>query len=359
MKKILVGTHKGLVIYVINGLGIPEFQRVEFKGFSVSMAFVDTNTQRWWVSISHKHWGQKLHYSDDSGLKWETVNTPSISIQAKEMKKLRQIWCMESAGRDKPGELWLGGEPASLFYSKDNGNSFSLVESLWNHPSRKSETQWFGAGKEFPFLHSICIDPSDDNHVYVAVSSAGVFETKNFGKSWEPRNSGLRAAYLPDPNVEIGHDPHSIFIHPISTNVMWQQNHCGIYYSINGGADWIDVSPKEGLSNYGFCLAIDEVNPAKAWVIPVESDTQRISPDLSLRVYQTSNYGETWESKSDGLPENEAFDIVLRQAFCKKDDFFVFGTTSGNIYYSNDSDEIKWKLLTNNLTKVNIVVIAD
>ncbi len=322
MKKILVGTHKGLVIYSIDNSGIPKFERVEFKGFTITMIYADPTTNRWWLSVSHKHWGQKLHFSDDEGVNWGSVATPSILSDTEEPTTLRQIWCMESAGKDKPGELWLGAEPGSLFYSQDNGNSFSLVESLWNHPSRKKETQWFGAGKEFPFLHSIKVNPSDNTHVYVAISSAGVFETKDTGKSWEPRNKGLKAAYLPNPHVEIGHDPHCIYIHPLNTNILWQQNHCGIYYSKNGGMDWVDVSVKDGLPYYGFCLAIDDENPSKAWVIPVESDAQRISPDLALRVFQTSNFGEKWESVSDGLPDSEAFDIVLRQAFCKMDDFF-------------------------------------
>ena len=263
---------------------------------------------------------------------------------------------MAEGGEDKPNCLWLGTEPGGLFKSEDGGSTFQLVESLWNHSSRKKEGQWFGAGSDHPFIHSIVKNPENSDHIYIAVSCAGVFETRDGGITWQPKNKGLKAAYLPNPNVEVGHDPHSLQMSPIDTAVLWQQNHCGIYYSNNGGDEWVDCSVAHGIPNYGFGIAIDELDPASAWVIPVESDEQRIAPDLKLQVFRTEDFGKHWTSDSAGLPKEDCFDIVLRQAFAKAGELFVFGTTSGNLFYRLGSDS-DWQKLSSHLTKVNSVFL--
>ena len=320
------------------------------------MVHCEAETGRWWCGVFHKHWGQKLHFSDDQGNSWQEAQVPSFegaTLPGGNKAKLRQIWCMASSG----DRLWLGTDPGGLFESHDGGLSFQLVESLWKHPSRSDPAQWFGAGSDHPFIHSIVVDPGDHEHLYIAVSCAGVFETTDGGRSWHARNKGLVAAYLPNPNVEIGHDPHLLLQHPNETQVLWQQNHCGIFVSKDGGKNWMDVSGAEGVPSYGFGIAIDEKDPAKAWVIPVESDEQRVAPDLHLQVYQTSDYGEHWKSVSKGLPNGPVFDIVLRQAFVRSDDFMLFGTTNGNLYYSLGNN-IDWQMISGNLTKVNTVIIA-
>jgi len=359
MRKALIGTAKGLVVLTINGY--PQLHSIHFKGFSITMVHADERIGRWWCGVSHKHWGQKLHYSDDCGISWKEARVPNfgdVKLANGQPAKLRQLWCMAHANEDRPGELWLGTDPGGLFHSTDNGESFSLVHTLWDHPSRSDPMKWFGAGSDYPFIHSIVVDPNDSDRVYIAVSCAGVFETVDGGKTWEARNRGLIAAYLPNPHVEIGHDPHMLLQHPAETNVLWQQNHCGVFLSKDYGATWNDVSGEGGMPNYGFAIAIDDRQPGSAWVIPVESDEERVAPDLKLEVYQTHDFGRHWESVSEGLPEAPAFDIVLRQAFVKKGDFMLFGTTNGNIYYSRGKN-IHWKIFTANLTKVNTVIIAE
>ncbi|MEM9324111.1 MAG: glycosyl hydrolase, partial [Bacteroidota bacterium] len=270
--------------------------------------------------------------------------------------KLKQIWCMSHGGSDQPDVLWLGTEPGGLFKSIDGGESCLLVKSLWTHPSRQKEGQWFGAGSDQPFIHSIEIDPRDSNHLYIAVSCAGVFETRDGGHSWAVRNRGLVATYLPNPNVEVGHDPHRVLISSSTPDVLWQQNHCGIFYSKDQGASWQDVSVRGGVPYYGFALAVDEDDPAKAWVIPVESDEQRIAPSLQLQIFKTENWGEDWAENNEGLPEEPTFDIVLRHSFAKLKGLLIFGTTNGNLYY-RDQTNAPWKLLNNSLTKVNSVQV--
>lgn len=360
MKKVLVGTAKGLLVYEVSNGGSFTMHSLHFAGFSVNMVYVDERHHRWWVGVAHKHWGQKLHYSDNQGDSWQETSVPSFSgvrLPNGSMAKLRQIWCMSHGGEDQPGVLWLGTDPGGLFRSDDNGKTFKLVESLWNHPSRQSEMQWFGAGSDHPFIHSILVHPKNSSHIYIAVSCAGVFESVDGGKSWEPRNSGLVAAYLPNPHVEVGHDPHRILFSGSNPNVLWQQNHCGVFYSDDGGKYWHDTSVENGIPYYGFALAVDERQAGKAWVIPVESDEQRIAPDLRLNVYETTDFGTSWHTVSDGLPQTQVFDIVLRQAFTKHENLFVFGTTNGNLYYSYQED-IHWKQATGNLTKINTVLIT-
>lgn len=263
---------------------------------------------------------------------------------------------MASGGKDRPNQLWLGTDPGGLFKSEDHGQNFKLVEPLWNHTSRKKEGQWFGAGSDFPFIHSIVVDATDSDHVYIAVSCAGVFETRDGGATWNPKNNGLIAAYLPNPTVEVGHDPHMLLMSEKDPKIMWQQNHCGIFYTKDGGARWVDVSAKNSIPNYGFSMVLDHTNPGRVWVIPVESDAQRVAPGLKLQVYQTVDFGKTWKSDSKGLPREYSFDIVLRQSFAQNKETFLFGTTNGNLYYRKGKDK-PWSLLTHSLAKVNSIYL--
>jgi ligand-binding sensor domain-containing protein len=358
--KLLVGTAKGLIVYQILHKEAPMELGIHFLGYAVNTVFVDERHDRWWVGVAHRHWGQKLHYSDDQGAHWSEASMPSYrmaTLLSGEKAKLRQIWSIQQGGNDQPNRLWIGTEPGGLFESKDRGLSFELNQSLWNHPSRKKEGQWFGAGSDFPFIHSIVVNPVDSNHVYIAVSCAGVFESKDGGLNWIAKNNGLLATYLPNPKVEVGHDPHQLLMHSKFPDVLWQQNHCGIFFSKNGGDLWSEVFLTEGVSSYGFSIAIDEEDPAKCWVIPVESDQRRIAPNLRLEVFETCDFGATWNSESKGLPTATCFDIVLRKSFVRTNKIMVFGTTNGNIYYSLNEKNRYWQAFNTNLTKVNSVIL--
>ena len=355
---LLVGTAKGLLC--LNDAG--KIEREQFSGLPISMVFEDARTGTWWVGLSHRHWGQKLYRSADQGENWREIPCPTYpgyaEVRPGQRAKLKQIWCMAEGGTDHPNRLWMGTEPGGLFLSEDGGDSFQLVESLWNHPSRSKETQWFGAGKDFPFIHSIEVDPRDSQHVYIAVSCAGIFETKDGGQSWNPKNKGLIAAYLPNPRVEVGHDPHNLQICHSTPEVMWQQNHCGIFRTENGGAIWENVTDTEGLADYGFCLAIDPDDPLIAWVIPADSDESRVPPELALVVCKTEDGGKTWTPKRQGLPQNHCYDIVFRQSLALKHSTLAFGTTNGNLYVSVDKGE-SWECMYSHLARVACVVFTQ
>ncbi len=264
---------------------------------------------------------------------------------------------MQHAGTDRPNCLWLGTEPGGLFYSEDNGKSFDLNESLWNDPSRLDDNKWFGTGKDFPFIHSILIDPRNSDHVYLGISCAGVFETIDGGKSWSPKNNGLVASYLPKATPEFGHDPHQMLLCHSHPEVIWQQNHCGIFRTTDGGQNWKNISGANGWPSYGFALTIDHSNPEIAWVIPAESDEARLPADLKLQVCKTTDGGKNWTSTSNGLPQENAFDLVLRHAFVKHQHLMTFGTTNGNLYHSSNDGE-SWSVASQNLAPINSMAIA-
>ncbi|MEL6589335.1 MAG: sialidase family protein, partial [Bacteroidota bacterium] len=316
MNRILLGTQKGLVIFA---RGEKEWycERSLFVGLPVTMVYPDPRNGHWWVGIAHRHWGQKLHRSTDQGQNWEEIKVPrypkGAEIRPGKAASLRQIWVMQHGGLDRPNRLYMGTEPGGLFVSENNGDDWQLVQSLWDHPSRPEH--WFGTGTDYPEIHSIVLDPRYSDHIYVAVSCAGVFETKDGGQSWHPRNKGLIAAYLPNPNVEVGHDPHRLLLCPSHPSIMWQQNHCGVFRSVDAGQNWQLISEEGSLVDYGFALAVDPNDPERAWVIPAQSDAMRVAPDLGLYVATTQDGGQNWRALREGLPQQHAFDLVFRHAF--------------------------------------------
>ena len=357
---LLVGSSKGLIVWK-HHQGKWDIQDVHFRGFPVSLVYVDERTQTWWAGISHRHWGQKLHFSKDFGKSWESIPTPTYPKGSEYRKgkpaKLKKIWSLAAGGVNEPEVLWMGTEPGGLFKSVDGGKSFQLVESLWNHPSRMDENQWFGAGRDDPFMHAIIVNPQDSRHIYIAVSCAGIFESKDGGDSWEARNNGLVATYLPNPRAEVGHDPHALEMNPLNPSIIWQQNHCGIFRTTDGGEEWKQLSQQEGIAHYGFALATDEKDPEKAWVIPAISDEERVAHGLSLYVAHTGDGGKNWEDLREGLPQEYCFDIVFRHAFTKAGKHMAFGTTNGNLFLSANEGQ-SWQALHTHFPRIDSVVFT-
>jgi len=357
-KKLLVGTNKGLIILHKKAEGW-KIVKDEFMGLPVSLPFVDERTNTWWACIAHKHWGQKLHRSTDEGQTWEAINAPKYPADAQlrngKPATLRYVWAFAHAGKNKPNQLLLGTEPGGLFQSHDNGNTFQLNEFLWNHPSRKDE--WFGAGRDHPYIHSIVVDPRDSQHFYIAVSCAGVFETMDGGHTWEVRNEGLRADYLPQPYAKIGHDPHMMIACESNPDVIWQQNHCGIFRSTDAAKTWQEVTDKNGPANYGFALGIDHQNTETAWVVPAISDEIRVAVDKALCVCRTEDGGKNWQTLRKGLPQEYCYDLVLRHALDVSGNTLAFGTTAGNLFISEDRGD-SWECVAHTLAKVTAVTFA-
>ncbi len=348
--RLLVGTDKGLVVFNLDENGI-KLEKIHFVGLPVGVVQVDSRNESWWVAINHKHWGPKLHFSNNQGQSWETVESPKFPFD----ESVRSIWMIGNSKSQEEGSFFVGVEPAALFKTTDHGQTFSLVEGLWNHPSRPL---WEGGGKGSmaPFLHTLIVDPEDSERLLVGISCAGVFESTNGGSSWKALNEGLPADFLPNPSAEVGQDPHCIVMSSQNKEVIWQQNHCGIFKTENGGRSWLNVSDKNGMASYGFALALDEQDDSRAWVIPCESDSVRLPVANALKVYVTEDGGQHWRSSSEGLPQLGSFDIVLRQAFAISGETLAFGTNNGNLYYSQDYGK-HWQVASNNLSTVRSVVL--
>lgn len=354
--KLLVGTRKGLLLLNRNGAANAEWtiESAHFEGIPVPYAVHDPRSDTLWVSLDHGHWGGKLHRSRDLGATWEEVAAPkypegdTVPPDFTAPAATSYIWLIEPGGVDEPKRLYVGTEPGGLFVSNDGGDSFQLMETLWYHPTNK---HWFGAGRDHPGCCSIVVDPRDSRHLIAGISVGGVYVSHDAGETWEARNRGLYADYLPDPRHDYGHDPHIILASPSNPDVLWQQNHCGIYRSENGGLQWQDISENDGPAGFGFALALDAEDERVAWVAPAVSAEYRVPVDRAIRICRTEDGGQTWQDLRQGLPQQNAYDLIFRHAMDARGDSLVFGTTAGNFYVSDDRGD-HWRCLAHNLAVV-------
>jgi len=357
-------------------------------GVCVNYVARDPQTGRLWALLGHGHWGAKLSISDDDGVTWRDnpaqimypagaryIGQDMFEDAASEFgvgwkttfrnATLLKLWVIGFGGN---GAIWVGTIPGGLFESRDGGKSFELNRPLWNHESRggdlfngdgTGETKWFGTpaseGGEFaPGIHSIAIDPRNPERILIAISTAGVLETTDGGRSWRSRNKGMTMDHNPDPEAEWGHDPHVIELCRSAPDHIWQQNHVGVFYSDNGAESWRKVSvPADGV-HFGFPVTVDAHDGKVAWVVPGLSDQQRTTIDGSLFVACTKDGGSSWQQQRKGLPQDGAFDVVYRHALDNRDDVVAFGSTTGNLYLSEDRGE-SWTAVSNNLPPIYAV----
>src|SRR6185436_8738094 len=209
----------------------------------------------------------------------------------------------------EPDALYCGVEPAALFASSDGGEKWSLVEGLWNHPQRP---RWEPGGGGL-CLHTILLDAEDPQRIRIAVSTAGMYVTEDGGATWRPSNQGVRAQFLPDKYPEFGQCVHKVVQAKSQPERMYLQNHWGLYRSDDRGESWADVA--NGVpSDFGFAMAIHHDDPDCAWILPLESDEFRCTPEGKLRVYRTRDAGKSWKPMAKGLPQKDAYETVLRDA---------------------------------------------
>jgi photosystem II stability/assembly factor-like uncharacterized protein len=345
MAKLLLGTRKGLLIRDSSRI-VEE----AFVGVAVSLAELDPYRGHYWACLDHGHWGCKLHRSVDQGKSWTELTAPSYpegaEIRPGVVASLKYLWGFAS---DQSGRIYLGTEPGGLFVSSDGDLPFHLVDSLWNSPQRN--THWLGGGRDEAGIHSILIDPRDERRILVGVSCAGVFESCDGGSTWEVRNHGLQAGFLPEPNSEIGHDPHLLTWCLSQPDVLWQQNHCGIFRSTDAARSWSAIHQEDGPAKFGFAIAAHPSDPETAWVVPAQADEFRLPQDRSLCVCRTQDGGKTWQRLSKGLPQSGCYDLVYRHCLALQGDDLAFGTTTGNLYASGDGGD-SWTLLSSSLPPI-------
>jgi photosystem II stability/assembly factor-like uncharacterized protein len=355
---LLVGTMKGAFILRANEgrrkweMGGPYFPGSAVYGMAYDGRF---GRHRIWAGPQSMHWGALLRSSDDFGASWTDPEVANIRFPEKAGAALKNIWQI-MPGRDSEADtLYCGVEPAALFKSTDAGDSWSLVDGLWDHPQRE---KWQPGGGGL-CLHTILLDPGNAARIRIAISTAGMYVTDDNGESWRPSNKGVRAEFLPDKYPEFGQCVHKVAQSKKQPDRMYLQNHWGLYRTDDGGENWEDVA--NGVpSDFGFALAIHPDDPDCAWIVPLESDGFRCTPEGKLRVYRTENAGKKWKPMSKGLPQKEAYETVLRDAMAvdSLDPAGVyFGTRSGKLFGSDDEGK-SWSELVDGLPAVVSVKAA-
>ncbi len=355
---LLVGTMKGAFILRADPTRANwEMGGPYFPGSAVYAMTYDARAgrQRIWAGPKSMHWGALLRSSDDFGRNWTNPEEANVKFPEGPGAALNNVWQIVPGREGEADTLYCGVEPAALFVSRDAGETWSLEEGLWNHPQRP---RWEPGGGGL-CLHTILLDPEDPKRVRIAVSTAGMYVTEDGGKTWRPSNSGVRADFLPEKYPEFGQCVHKVAQSRVQPSRMFLQNHWGLYRSDDRGESWTDIA--NGVpSDFGFGMAIHPKDPDSAWIVPLESDEFRCTPEGKLRVYRTRDAGASWDALANGLPQEDAYETVLRDALTVDalDPVGVyFGTRNGKLFGSADEGK-SWTSIADGLPPVVAVKTA-
>ena len=348
---LLVGTTKGAFLFR-STVARARWERggPHFPGHAVYAMAYDgrAGRHRIWAAPESMHWGSVMRSSDDFGRTWSQGEEGNVRFPAATGKSLQRIW--QIAGRDDdPRTMYCGVEPAALFESRDAGATWSLNRGLFDHPHR---ARWEPGGGGL-CLHTVLPHPADPRKMHVAISTGGVYRTDDGGRSWRTANQGVRAEFLPDKHPEFGQCVHKVVRHRDRPDVMFLQNHWGLYRTDDAGDSWKDVA--RGVpSDFGFAMAIHPHEPDTVFIVPLEADTFRCVPEGRLRVYRTTDGARSWQPLTRGLPQKDAFETVLRDALCTDTlprAGVYFGTRSGKLFASRDGGG-RWSALAEGLPPV-------
>ena len=332
---LLVGTMKGAFVLRSNAARTRwEVGGPYFPGQSVYAMAYDgrAGRRRLWAGTGSMHWGAVLCTSDDFGRTWTNPESANVKFPTETGATLRQIWKIRPGRASEPETLYCGVEPAALFETRDGGEHWVLNRGLYDHPHR---AQWQPGGGGL-CLHTILPDPATRDRLMVAISTGGFYRSDDGGRTWAPRNQGVRADFLPDKHPEFGQCVHKVVLHPSKPQRLFLQNHWGLYRSDDGGDSWQDIA--RGVpSDFGFCMVMHPHDPETVYILPLESDQFRCTPEGKLRVYRTRDAGGSWEALTRGLPQKDALETVLRDAM-STDEMnpagIYFGTRSGQLWGS-------------------------
>lgn len=355
---VLVGTMKGIWLFRSDGSREKfESSGPHFPGREVYSLAYDKRggRSRILAGVSSLHFGGLVCSSDNFGWTWTEPDEGNVKFPEGSEWSLKRVWQIQPAGGDQPDTVYAGVQPASLFRSDDGGVTFALVQGLYDHPHRPKWTPGNGG----LCLHTVLIDPDDPRRMYVGISTGGVYRTEDGGESWTVRNQGIRAEFLPEKYPEFGQCVHKIAFNPARPRTLYLQNHWGLYRSDDGADSWTDIA--NGVpSDFGFPIVAHPHDPETAYVIPLESDTYRCTPEGRCRVYRTRNSGESWEPLESGLPQEDAHVTVVRDAFAAdatKPAGLYFGTRQGELYASTDDGD-NWRLIAERLPPIVCVKTA-
>jgi len=381
--RVLVGTRKGAFVLTSDGkrqrwdVSGPHFAGWEIYHLKGS----PVDPHRLYASQCSGWFGQIMQRSDDGGKTWTQPGTPPGERTTPEgMPKgesnkfvydtssgtgkpltthqwydgtqhpweFKRVWHLEPSPTN-PDTVYAGVEDAGLFRSTDGGQNWQELAGLRGHGTGP---KWQpGAGGMC--LHTVILDPSNPQRIYIAISAAGAFRTDDGGKTWRPINKGLHSQYIPDPNAEIGHCVHHVAMHRSRPNVLFMQKHWDVMRSDNAGDSWQEVSGNLP-TDFGFVIDVHAHEPETIYVVPIKSDGEHFPPDGKLRVYRSRTGGNEWEALTKGLPQDNCYVNVLRDAMAvdSLDKCGVyFGTTGGQVYASADAGD-SWTPIVQHLPGV-------
>jgi photosystem II stability/assembly factor-like uncharacterized protein len=358
--RVLVGTRKGAFVLTSDGardkwdIAGPFFggwELYHLKGSPV-------NPNRIYASQSSGWFGQQMQRSDDGGKTWTPVGNKFIyeGMAGTHMWydgtshpwEFKRVWHLEPSLTD-PDTVYAGVEDAAIFRSTDAGQTWHELPELRTHGTGPG----WAPGAGGMCLHTILIDPTNHDRMYVAISAAGAFRTDDGGKTWKTITKGLHSKYIPDPTTEIGHCVHRIAMHGARPNTLFMQKHWDVTRSDNAGDLWTRVSGNLP-TDFGFVIDVHAHEPETIYVVPIKSDSEHYPMDGALRVYRSRTGGNEWEPLTKGLPQENCYVNVLREAMdvdaldtCG----VYFGTTGGQVYVSANSGDA-WKAIVRDLPAV-------
>lgn len=311
------------------------------------------------------HLGPTLYVSGNGGRKWKESTRPPAFPKGGEGLVVDHTFAVIPGHATEPGVWYAGASPQGLFRSEDHGMTWTGVDGFNANPMR---AEWVGPKENAPpdgaRLHSVAIDPRDPKHMYIAMSSGGVFETTDRGATWSPLNRGCAADFIPTPDPEFGHDPHCLRLHPLRPDRLYQQNHCGLYRMERATGVWERIGRKlpKKIGDIGFPVVLHPRDPDTLWVFPMDGTEvwPRTSPGGQPAAYATRNAGRTWTRLDAGLPDRHAWFTVFRQAMTVDSGDPVgvyFGNTAGEIWGSRD-EGAKWSCLARHLPRIHSVEAA-
>jgi len=373
--RVLVGTKKGAFVLTSDEKREKwEVSGPHFAGWEIyHMKGSPVDPNRIYVSQSSGWFGQLIQRSDDGGKTWHPTNgkepkwgdppgnafvyegDPGTHMWydgTQHPWEFKRVWHLEPSLTDAD-TVYAGVEDAAIFKSTDGGVSWKELPGLRDQKG----SQWMpGAGGMA--VHTILIDPTNEQRMFVAISAAGVFRTDDGGATWKPTNKGLTSQFMPDPNAEIGHCVHRIAFHPSKPSTLFMQKHWDVMRSDDSGESWTEVSGNLP-TDFGFPIDVNANEPETIYVVPIKSDSEHFPIDGKLQVWRSKTGGNTWEALTNGLPQKDCYVNILRDAMCV-DQLpacgIYFGTTGGQVYCSPDGGDT-WKAIVHDLPAVYSVEV--